>query len=193
MCALNKSPALKCVNPKSRTMFAHCVPLPAPGPPKTNTTVGLVVEVLSADEGAAGASATAPSAHITFAVGANVAKVAAANPNATGVRAAVREVTASDAAERVKTWVSHAAVYAREAEAACVRARREREMGTERPERGQKNVTACDQMPYRRYGRGGTDKNNVDSQNVPPRYGARRGAATDGRACQRRGDERCER
>mmetsp|Transcript_24919 Transcript_24919/g.78899 ORF Transcript_24919/g.78899 Transcript_24919/m.78899 type:complete len:231 (-) Transcript_24919:850-1542(-) len=40
-CARRRSPAERCVYPKSRTMLAHWVPLPEPGPPRTNTTRGL--------------------------------------------------------------------------------------------------------------------------------------------------------
>mmetsp|Transcript_69301 Transcript_69301/g.225799 ORF Transcript_69301/g.225799 Transcript_69301/m.225799 type:complete len:220 (+) Transcript_69301:3267-3926(+) len=36
----SKSPALKCLYPFRSTMFAHCVPFPEPGPPRTNTTAG---------------------------------------------------------------------------------------------------------------------------------------------------------
>lgn len=33
-------PADKCCMPYSKDSFAHCVPFPAPGPPKTKTTLG---------------------------------------------------------------------------------------------------------------------------------------------------------
>ena len=49
MCARSKSPADRCTNSKSRTTFAHCVPLPAPGPPSTNTTVGVASEPIVGD------------------------------------------------------------------------------------------------------------------------------------------------
>lgn len=32
---LNRSPALRCLNPKVSTIFAHCVPFPLPGPPES--------------------------------------------------------------------------------------------------------------------------------------------------------------
>mmetsp|Transcript_23402 Transcript_23402/g.54677 ORF Transcript_23402/g.54677 Transcript_23402/m.54677 type:complete len:202 (-) Transcript_23402:168-773(-) len=38
--ARRRSPADRCVQPKSLTMLAHCVPLPHPGPPRTKTTHG---------------------------------------------------------------------------------------------------------------------------------------------------------
>lgn len=31
---LNKSPALRCVNPNVCAIFIHCVPFPLPGPPE---------------------------------------------------------------------------------------------------------------------------------------------------------------
>ena len=37
--ARNKSPVDRCVKPNSLTMLAHCVLLPAPGPPSTKTMV----------------------------------------------------------------------------------------------------------------------------------------------------------
>jgi len=39
--SLNKSPAERCMKPKLATSFAHYVPLPEPGPPRTNKTIGL--------------------------------------------------------------------------------------------------------------------------------------------------------
>ena len=39
--SLSKSPADKCMKPKLATSFAHYVPLPEPGPPRTNKTIGL--------------------------------------------------------------------------------------------------------------------------------------------------------
>jgi len=120
MCARSKSPALRCVNPKSRTMFAHCVPLPAPGPPSTNTTVGCSAAPPAEAGAAADAEASPASAHAAVAAGAKVASVAAANPNATGARAvAGREAAASEAERRARdpARISRAATHAREAEA----------------------------------------------------------------------------
>ena len=37
-CARSRSPALRWTTPKSRTRFAHCVPLPEPGPPRMKNT-----------------------------------------------------------------------------------------------------------------------------------------------------------
>mmetsp|Transcript_7520 Transcript_7520/g.12778 ORF Transcript_7520/g.12778 Transcript_7520/m.12778 type:complete len:200 (+) Transcript_7520:1144-1743(+) len=42
--ARNKSPADKCTYPCASTILLHCVPLPAPGPPKTKTTAGNAVD-----------------------------------------------------------------------------------------------------------------------------------------------------
>ena len=39
--SLSRSPAERCANPCSATSFAHYVPLPEPGPPSTNRTIGL--------------------------------------------------------------------------------------------------------------------------------------------------------
>ena len=93
------------------TMLAHCVPLPAPGPPRTNTTAaGLTLPPAEAVEGAAGASAAAPSAQSAVAVGAKAAATAvAANPKA---REGTREAAASAAARRCATRNSAAAAGA---------------------------------------------------------------------------------
>ena len=37
----NRSPALKCVNPKVSAIFTHCVPFPLPGPLETKIHLGL--------------------------------------------------------------------------------------------------------------------------------------------------------
>lgn len=42
----NKSPADKCTYPKCSTILLHCVPLPLPGAPKTNTTFGFAEAIL---------------------------------------------------------------------------------------------------------------------------------------------------
>lgn len=37
-------------NKRTFTIFEHCVPLPAPGPPRTNTTLNLDIVSLAADQ-----------------------------------------------------------------------------------------------------------------------------------------------
>lgn len=45
--ARSKSPAERCAQPRFLERSSHCVPLPAPGPPRTNTTrTGSSVEVM---------------------------------------------------------------------------------------------------------------------------------------------------
>ena len=46
--SLSRSPADRWTKAKSRTMLAHCVPLPAPGPPSTKTTFGRPVDEVGA-------------------------------------------------------------------------------------------------------------------------------------------------
>lgn len=43
---MEKSPAERWTKPKLSTIFLHCVPLPAPGPPRTKTTLGLAILML---------------------------------------------------------------------------------------------------------------------------------------------------
>mmetsp|Transcript_10846 Transcript_10846/g.50006 ORF Transcript_10846/g.50006 Transcript_10846/m.50006 type:complete len:224 (-) Transcript_10846:194-865(-) len=101
MCARRRSPAERWTKPKSLTMLEHCVPLPAPGPPRTNTTVGLFVDAVApwATPSAPAGAASSPSAHSATAVGVNAAAVAkapaAAKPKPRAAPGAVRLVIAA--------------------------------------------------------------------------------------------------
>lgn len=59
--ARSRSPAERCTKPYSFTIFSHCVPFPAPGPPRTKMTFGRTANS-AASAGAAASAAPPPAA-----------------------------------------------------------------------------------------------------------------------------------